>query len=922
MKNLIGVFLFLISLSAMAQEKGSVAGKITDKEANNEPLPFANILIKGTTKGTTTDFDGLYEIQNLDPGTYTVVISFVGYKTLEVPNVKVVSGKVTEINTGLSADGMALDEVVVTTVARKDSEVALMLQQKNAVEMKQAIGAQELTRKGVSNAESAVTKVTGVSKQEGVKNVFVRGLGDRYNSTTLNGLPLPSDDPEYKNISLDIFDASIINSIDINKTFGSDLNGYVGGANIDIQSKELSQKQELTLGIKTGGNTQTLSKEFYTIDGMNFLGYNSTKKDPITDKNVYNFDNGFNPESQNSQINSGISLGGGKKFFLNDKNTSTLSAYLYGSYENNYDYKSGNIKQVNAQGNVGRDLNYDQYNNTLSKILLGNFKYTFGGKNSISYNGLIINTNNANLTNYEGVSVGIYDEDNTNIGTTYIRRQQVNTNTLFVNQLLSQLYFNRFDVQLSGAYNTSKAYEPDRRTNTFIHDKQDQEYRTATGVAGYNNRYFSDLDDQDIAAKAIVGYKLDSLNNSVNKVQLGVDYRQNKRDFNSNQYNHGFNRQQVVDIDNPDALFNQESIDNGTIYITNQPQRYSGERKTGAVFANYVQSLTSNLTLNLGVRGENIKQDIEWKTLISNSEQAKYKGVGDFEKNYLLPSLNLRYQLNDKNTFRLALSKTYILPQYKEVAPFLYEDVNFSSIGNPGLKPSDVYNADLKWDFYLSNDEIISVTGFYKNIKNPINRVYVPSAAYVLSYLNTGANASVAGAELEFRKNIFKTDNSSDKSSALSYGLNASYLYSIQDLDNNQEGDNTIPAAFNKDKDKLQGASPFLLNTDLTYNWSLTQNKLMSSLVLNYFSDRVYSLGAQGVQNYIEKGVPTLDFVLNNEFNKHFSISLKAKNLLNPHFKLTQDIEENAGENITAHTETISDYQKGIFFSLGLNYKF
>ena len=98
---------------------------------NNEPLPFATVQLKGTSKGATTDFDGLYSIDNIDPGTYTVVFSFVGYETLEVPDVTVEAGKVTEVNTGLSATAAALDEVVITTTTSRESEVALLLEQKN-----------------------------------------------------------------------------------------------------------------------------------------------------------------------------------------------------------------------------------------------------------------------------------------------------------------------------------------------------------------------------------------------------------------------------------------------------------------------------------------------------------------------------------------------------------------------------------------------------------------------------------------------------------------------------------------------------------------------------------------------------------------------------------------------------------------------
>ena len=149
------------TLMLTAQENGSVVGKLTDKELNNEPLPFANVLIKGTTMGTTSDFDGLFQIADVDPGTYTLVFSFLGYETLEVPNVVVEAGKVTEINAGLGASSFGLDEVVVTTTASKDSEIALLLQQKNALVMQEAISAEALTLKGIDDAAAAVATAIG-----------------------------------------------------------------------------------------------------------------------------------------------------------------------------------------------------------------------------------------------------------------------------------------------------------------------------------------------------------------------------------------------------------------------------------------------------------------------------------------------------------------------------------------------------------------------------------------------------------------------------------------------------------------------------------------------------------------------------------------------------------------------------------------
>lgn len=315
-KKILLITLF-ISLIVNAQDKGNVTGLLTDKEYGNAPLPFANVQLKGTTIGTTTDFDGMYTL-SLAPGNYTIVFSFLGYKKIEKPFI-ILPGKTITINQLMSAEeGVALEEVIVKSSTSKEKVSALIIEQKKAISIKTTIGAQELSKKGVSDAAGAVTKTAGVSK--GSKNVIVRGLGDRYNSTTLNGLPLPSEDPEYKNISLNFFDTSIIKNIGVNKVFSSDIGGDVGGANINIVSKELTKRKEASIGFGSGINTQTVAKEFLTIDGANSFGTQKLNHS-IRDFSSYNFQNSFNPNSQNFQLNNSISFKYGKKYEVGKDNT-------------------------------------------------------------------------------------------------------------------------------------------------------------------------------------------------------------------------------------------------------------------------------------------------------------------------------------------------------------------------------------------------------------------------------------------------------------------------------------------------------------------------------------------------------------------------------------------------------------------------
>ncbi len=212
------LLLFGFTAICFSQGTGSIVGALTDKDYNNEPLAFANVFINGSTKGTTSDFDGLYAIEDLPVGTYSVVYSFVGYETVTIDDILVETNKATTMNVPMGASAAALDEVFIKSTTRKESEVSLLREQKNATAIKQSIGAEELARKGVSDAAGAIAKISGVSKQEGGGNVYVRGLGDRYQNTTYNGLSLPSNDIERKNIDLSLFSSDIIQNVSAQDT--------------------------------------------------------------------------------------------------------------------------------------------------------------------------------------------------------------------------------------------------------------------------------------------------------------------------------------------------------------------------------------------------------------------------------------------------------------------------------------------------------------------------------------------------------------------------------------------------------------------------------------------------------------------------------------------------------------------------------
>jgi hypothetical protein len=255
------------------------------------------------------------------------------------------------------------------------------------------------------------------------------------------------------------------------------------------------------------------------------------------------------------------------------------------------------------------------------------------------------------------------------------------------------------------------------------------------------------------------------------------------------------------------------------------------------------------------------------------------------------------------------------LPQFKERALFVYEEVLQVKVGNPFLYESDDYNLDLKWEMFPKSEELISVTAFGKYILNPMNEVTISSSSNDISFVNTGDYGYVAGAEVEYRKQLFDFDTENAKK--LSAGINASYLYSNQELNADKvKNETNYQVAFTNTKSKFTGASDLLLNADLTLfnEWNNKKSNLTTTVAYTYFSDRINAIGTDGKGDLVDKAFGSLDFVAKSKLNKKFGLGLVVKNILDPSINRIQ-------ENTNGDVNVLS-YKKGLTLSLNLNYQF
>ncbi len=941
MKTYLILALSLFTFSLSAQQNGSVVGKLTDKELNDDPLPFANVLIKGTTMGTTSDFDGLFQIADVEPGTYTLVFSFLGYETLEIPNVLVEAGKVTEINAGLGASSVGLDEVVVTTTARKDSEIALLLQQKNALVMQEAISAEALTLKGIDDAAAAVAQISGISKQQGSSNVYVRGLGDRYQNTTMNGLALPSNDVEKKNINLDLFGSSIIENVAVSKAYSPTFYGDFAAGNVNIDSKEYTGDGYLEVSLGGGINSNAAGEEFFKSEGTSDFGfYNRYDNDPF----AVVLSHGVDPESAWEPINLSGAIEGGYSFdFNNDK--SRLSFFGTASFSNGFEIWEGPARDFTNVLKVDFP-NVREYAYKTTTTALANVTYRINTENKLKFSSLFVNSA-ADRVGYYGVNGQGTNRDailDTDQGF-YVMNVQFNQDMIFVNQLTGQhLFDDKLSLDWGVGFNKVFSDEPDRKRITlenyqFALDNDDSTNPVFyTNIPFDNQRFFQSIDENELNSFMNLGYKVSD------KVKLNFGYngRRKERRFNSTRYGYDIvNRDNtpITDVNNLNSIFNVENINipageglwntivlnpiTNEIGNTNRPglpeNTYKGNLGIHAFYTTAELGVSDKFSIVPGIRIESFSQKVKYDVINISPVDPGFREVYE---NIFLPSINVKYALTENSNLRAGFSKTASFPEFKEVAPFVYESVTQRVGGNPDLLGgldgngptySDIYNYDVKYEWFLERGEIISIAAFAKTIKDPVNRVVAADATGTQRYFRTGEQADIYGVELEARKNLLMD---SDDNAIVSMGLNAAYTHTEQDLKDIPAGtENTFGTSFDRDSDELEGASPFIINADLNYSPTFGSYRPKATVAFSYFSDRIFSLGAGSLGNIVEKAVPTLNFVWQNSFGEHFEANLSAKNILDPDISLIR-------EGTDLGDIVIREYNLGVNIGLTLKYKF
>lgn len=928
MKKILLIALLSICQFAFSQDRGTVTGTVTDKEMGGEPLPFANVFIKGTTIGSTTDMDGKYTIQ-APVGQQTIVFSFVGYQTVEKP-ILVKAGQTITVDQEVGAsEGVALDEVVIKGNTSKEKASALLTEQKKAVVIKESIGAQELSKKGISDAAGAVAKISGVSKQEGSSNVYVRGLGDRYLNTTMNGLTLPSNDIEKKNIDLGLFPSDIIQNVSISKAYSPEFYGDFAAGNVNITSKEYKGKGFFEVNLGSGFSTRALFEGSKKSPGTGSFGYYGRYRHHpfaiVLGTNV-------NPVDGGVPVNSSIGINAGKSFDF--ENDSRLSLFITASFQNDYEYREGPVVDFT---NVYKKQfpNAKEYEYSTLTTVMANVLYRIDDTSTLKYTSMFLNSSSDEVGYYGFKGQGKNRDARINTDKGFFQQNvQFNQDLIFVNQLTGEHKFLEGKHKLSWGvgYNRVFSHEPDRKRFSMENYQNALDSDPATTAVLYSNnsfdnqRYFQKIKDEELNSR--INFGLEASENVT--LNIGYNGRLKLRNFSSVRYGYDFNNKEFpfTNVNNLNPVFSATNFTKaynteilkpikapkwGTTNLPGLPDNtYKGELNIHAGYVSAVIKGGEKWTIVPGVRLESFSQKISYDVINLPATDSRFRSAYD---NFLLPSLNIKYALNDEQNLRFTGSKTVSVPEFKEVAPFVYEGVSQRIGGNPDLLSnpsfSAVYNVDLKYEWFISRGELFSVALFGKQINDPVNLVVAQDATGTQRFFRTGDKAKVLGVEVELRKNLILNE---DEETQLAGGLNVTYMHTEQDL---KPVNGVFSTSFgDRTTEKLQGASPLLVNANLDYSPTHFENyKPTLSLVFSYFSDRIDALGSGTLGNIVEKSVSSLDFVWKNRFGENIEVNFSAKNLLDPNITRLR-------ENTSFGDVILSQYKRGRGLSLGLKYKF
>ncbi len=921
-------FLLLSQVGYLTGQTGKITGVIVDGKTG-ETLPGATILIEGTTKGASADFDGKFTISNVPAGKVTLITSYVSYSTKKIESVNVIANDVVNINVSLDQSGsQELQEVEVVVKLNRENNTALVLQQKNNAAVSDGVSAETLKRTPDRTTSDALKRVSGVTIQDD-KFVVIRGLNERYNASYLNGAPLPSTEPDKKAFAFDLFPSNMLDNIVINKTATPDMPSEFAGGIVQINTKSIPEQNFISFSAGAGYNTITTGREKIIYPGGKYdnLGFDDGSRDLPAEIPAYTekaswikntdqakmatyFKNDWAYSTSQFAPNSQFQLAGG--YNLSRKEKDFLGIVFSLGYNNVQSFY--NLNRIEYDGIGIKDVNRDHvimernYSSNIHQALVNsgallNLSLKLNDNNSISLRNMFTGASDNKFVNSYGTNnVQEANRIINRVNTRYFTASQIYATQLIGKHLLPA---SKIMVGWNAAISKIQRDVPNMRVTSYSKYEDflpfdpsegpnmlDTAYRadisssTGPSYAGY--RVYNHLNENMKSVKADVSRLFKLSENVTIDPKAGFLYQTRARQFGMR----SFGLQQYTAMSQgiffddkllylpEDQIFAESNMSvtpqgNGGFKLfenTKDDDNYSANSTLAAGYGMFELRYSEKFRAILGLRYESYTQNLVVAYPAFDSVYVN-NTIND-----LLPSLNLVYNFTEKTALRFAYYKTLNRPEFRELAKVIWYDpeTRLSVSGNPALTRSYIDNYDLRYEVYPGRGQIFTVSGFYKYFDKPIERYMLGGQENQIVYSNSNF-AKVYGSELEYRVNlgaILKKDSVRFLNN-LSLFANLSLMKSSV----NVAGINSeVP-----DVRTMQGQSPYIINAGLSY--VDLKDAFSISAIVNRVGERIYIVGNDQIANRWENARTVLDMQFTKGFLKNrLEVRFNIKDLLHPDY--------------------------------------
>lgn len=938
----LSVSLFFLSLAILsAQQVGKISGKVLDSKTG-ETILGATVRLYAIVPqvATQTDLDGIYMIDNVPIGLYSLEVTYVGYAKKIIQEVIIKPNEATVTDISLAEETFLLGgkdgEGVVVTAKRKQETVnAILTLQRNNIAVSDGISGEAIKRSPDRSTGEVLRRVSGVTIQDN-KFPVVRGLSDRYNLALVNGSLLPSTETEKRAFSFDMFPSALVDNILVNKTATADMPGDFSGGLIQLVTKDIPEENFTNLQISSGINSNTQGKPFSASllrGSLDWLGLdNNTRALPSAIPSVKDFTNGspgelvkysagfkndWGYESQTAQPNVGVQFSTGWSKKLDE--TQRLGMVLgltYSRQQRTTNFKRGNFA-LRQQQNDYEDLRHTT--NYLNGALF-NMAYKINDYNKIYFkNTFNISTDDHFLTR-TGSNFVTEESERSNLAR--YRSSQLLSSQLAGEHALGES--KRLKAKWIGAFNYVNRAVPNQRQMFYtqnISATDDRYYASVPTLPSpnYAGKFFSSLDEITLNTQVDLTYTISKNSN----LRGGLSYLWRDRTFDARVFGivapRGFTSLTAPLFElTQSEIFTYNNFGTDTYYykeFTDGSYSYTATTQTNAAFVMYDGKLSSKLRAIAGVRFESYPIQLNSE---SNAQPLTIKETF----NAWLPSLNFIYSLTEKSNLRLSATQTLSRPELRELSPFSYFDLerNRSVRGNPKLVPTDIYNFDLRYELFPTGGQVISASAFYKYFINPIEERYSSTGVGSLAVdFANGKSARNFGVELEIRKNLGFIAASSAWLEDLTVFSNLAYINSEVAFGE---------AAAGQERRALQGQSNYIANVGLQYTHP--ENGWGATVLFNQIGRRISEVGEdENTPHIYEAPRPLLDFQISKKLfrankTEWGEIRFNVADILNRPLNFYQDFNLNGkfDKDAGVSDNLIEQRILGTNYNLTFNYKF